>query len=145
MVIPKASCKRSTPNSPPNRCPQTQSRSYRSLRSRSRCLDKYSRCTEHHQTGTLEGLITLSEDLPKQDAFFTQTVAKIVEILRNLLNNDSSKLAQHILVDEQPVDQYMLDHWQWNGGRYVIHRSVKEIVETLNKVRITHPLFHLEY
>lgn len=80
----------------------------------------------------------MSEELPKQDAFFTQTVAKIVEILRNLLNNDSSKLVQHILVDERPVDQYMLDNWQWNGGKYVFNRSLKEIVETLNKVRMVH-------
>ena len=43
--------------------------------------------------------MTLSEELPKQDAFFTQTIAKIVDILRNLLNNDPSKLAQHILVE----------------------------------------------
>jgi V-type H+-transporting ATPase subunit C len=91
------------------------------------------------QTGTLEGLVTLSEELPKQDAFFTQTVAKIVDILRNLLNNDPSKLSQHILVDEHPVDQYTLDGWQWNSGRYVVNRSLKEIVETLNKVHILNP------
>lgn len=85
------------------------------------------------KTGTLEGLITLSEELPKQDSFFTQTVAKIVDILRNLLNNDPAKLAQHILVEERPVDEYLLNGWSWNEGRYVLHKSLKEIVDTLAK------------
>lgn len=85
------------------------------------------------KTGTLESLITLSEELPKQDSFFTQTIAKIVDILRNLLNNDPSKLAQHILVEERPVDEYILNDWSWNEGRYVLHKSLKEIVDTLAK------------
>ncbi|KAI0307583.1 ATPase V1 complex subunit C [Multifurca ochricompacta] len=53
------------------------------------------------KTGTLDSLIALSEELPKHDATFTAAVAKIVETLRNLLNNDPSKLAQHILVNEK--------------------------------------------
>lgn len=85
------------------------------------------------KAGTLEGLISLSEELPKQDTFFTQTVAKIVDILRNLLNNDPSKLFQHILIDENPVDQYILDGWHWNGGRYAVHKNLKDIVDTLSK------------
>jgi len=43
------------------------------------------------KTGTLDLLVALSEDLPKQDAFFTATVAKTVDTLRNLLNNDPVK------------------------------------------------------
>jgi len=85
------------------------------------------------KTGTLESLILLSEELPKQDIFFTQTIAKIVDTLRNLLNNDPSKLSQHILVDERTVDQYILDGWHWNAGRYVLHKSLKEILDALNK------------
>jgi len=86
------------------------------------------------QTGTLESLITLSEELPKQDSIFTQTIAKIVDILRNLLNNDPSKLSQHILVEERPLDEYLLKGWSWNEGRYVLHKSLKEIVDTLARV-----------
>jgi len=36
----------------------------------------------------LDTLISLSEELPKYDNNFTTTVAKIVELLRNVLNND---------------------------------------------------------
>lgn len=80
-------------------------------------------------------LVTLSEDLPKQDAYFTSVVAKIVDTLRNLLNNDSQRLQQHILVDERPVDDYLLDGWKWNEGRYKVENGLKELMDTLNKVR----------
>lgn len=80
-------------------------------------------------------LVTLSEDLPKQDAYFTAVVAKIVDTLRNLLNNDPQKLAQHTLVDERTVDSYLLDGWRWNEGRYSVQKGVKELAEGLANVR----------
>lgn len=85
------------------------------------------------KTGTLESLISLSEDLPKYDTQFTGVVAKIVDILRNLLNNDADALSQHIQVNEQAIDDYLLG-WTWNGQRYRTDRSLRDLVESLNKV-----------
>jgi len=85
------------------------------------------------KTGTLDLLITLSEDLPKQETFFTATVAKTVDTLRSLLNNDPSKLAQHILVNEESVDDYILKHWKWNEGRYGVQKGLREMADVLNK------------
>ncbi|KAL6304224.1 hypothetical protein BKA93DRAFT_784421 [Sparassis latifolia] len=85
------------------------------------------------KTGTLESLVSLSEELPKYDASFTATVAKSVDTLRNLLNNDPAKLAQHIQVNEEPVDTYLLHHWHWNDGRYGTQRPIKDMVDVLNK------------
>lgn len=85
------------------------------------------------KTGTLDSLIALSEDLPKQETYFTATVAKVVDTLRNLLNNDPSRLAQHILVDERSVDGYVLNNWKWNEGRYGVQKGLREMVDTLNK------------
>ncbi|KAF9270458.1 ATPase V1 complex subunit C [Marasmius fiardii PR-910] len=85
------------------------------------------------KTGTLDSLISLSEELPKQDTFFTNTVAKMVDTLRNLLNNDPSKLSQHILVNEKNVDNYLLRNWKWNEGRYGVQKSLRDMVDTLNK------------
>ncbi|KAI0786026.1 ATPase V1 complex subunit C [Abortiporus biennis] len=85
------------------------------------------------KTGTLDSLITLSEEFPKQDAFFTATVAKTVDTLRNLLNNDPSKLAQHILVNENPVDDYLLKGWKWNDSRYGTQRGLREMMDVLIK------------
>ncbi|KAF8480952.1 hypothetical protein DFH94DRAFT_436267 [Russula ochroleuca] len=85
------------------------------------------------KTGTLDSLIALSEELPKYDANFTATVAKIVETLRNLLNNDPLKLAQHILIDDKSVDDYLLNHWHWNEGRYGTQRALKDMTDILVK------------
>ncbi|RDB28518.1 V-type proton ATPase subunit C 1 [Hypsizygus marmoreus] len=85
------------------------------------------------KTGTLDNLVALSEDIPKQDAFFTATVARTVDTLRSLLNNDPSKLAQHILVDENNVDDYLLRGWRWNEGRYGAQKGLQEIVDSLGK------------
>ncbi|KAH8992012.1 hypothetical protein EDB92DRAFT_619642 [Lactarius akahatsu] len=85
------------------------------------------------KTGTLDSLIALSEELPKHDAAFTTTVAKIVETLRNLLNNDPSKLAQHILVNEKSVDGYLLNDWHWNEERYGTQRGLRDMTDVLVK------------
>ncbi|KAI0690687.1 ATPase V1 complex subunit C [Cytidiella melzeri] len=85
------------------------------------------------KTGTLDSLVALSEDLPKQDTFFTATVAKTVDTLRNLLNNDPGKLSQHILVNERPVDEYLLAGWRWNEGRYGVQRGLREMLDVLAK------------
>ncbi|GLB36374.1 putative subunit of the peripheral V1 complex of vacuolar ATPase [Lyophyllum shimeji] len=85
------------------------------------------------KTGTLDGLIGLSEEIPKQEAFFTAVVAKTVDTLRSLLNNDPAKLAMHVLVDERSVDDYLLRGWKWNEGRYGVHKDLREIVDSLNK------------
>ncbi|KAI0067873.1 ATPase V1 complex subunit C [Artomyces pyxidatus] len=85
------------------------------------------------KTGTLESLVSLSEELPKQETTFTAVVAKIVDTLRNLLNNDPSKLSQHILVNEESVDEYLLGGWHWNEGRYGVQRGLREMVDVLIK------------
>lgn len=84
------------------------------------------------KTGTLESLISLSEDLPKLDTQYTQVVAKIIDTLRALLNNDEAALAQHVLVNEQALDDYMLG-WSWNTGKYRADRGLRETVEMLGK------------
>lgn len=84
------------------------------------------------KTGTLESLISLSEDLPKLDGQYTQIVAKIIDTLRALLNNDEAALAQHVLVNEQSLDDYMLS-WAWNTGKYRADRGLRETVEALGK------------
>ncbi|KAH9835754.1 ATPase V1 complex subunit C [Rhodofomes roseus] len=85
------------------------------------------------KTGTLDSLISLSEELPKTDAFFTATVAKTVDTLRNLLNNDPAKLRQHVQVNDVPVDDYLLSEWHWNEGRYGVQRPLRDMVDVLSK------------
>jgi V-type H+-transporting ATPase subunit C len=67
-------------------------------------------------------------------------VAKTVDTLRNLLNNDPGKLAQHILVNERSVDEYLLTGWRWNEGRYGVQRGLREMLDALIKVRFDAPV-----
>ncbi|GJJ08827.1 hypothetical protein Clacol_003046 [Clathrus columnatus] len=83
------------------------------------------------KVGTLGDLVNLSEELPKQDTYFTQTTARIVETIRSLLNNDPNKVPQHTQVNDRSIDEY-LQSWKWNEGRYIVHRSLKEILDGLN-------------
>jgi len=83
----------------------------------------------------LDLLVGLSEELPKHDTFFTSAMAKIVDTLRNLLNNDATRLAQHTLVDERSTDDYLLRGWSWNSSKYATQRGLRDIVDTLVKVR----------
>lgn len=92
--------------------------------------------TSASQAGTLNDLLTLSEELPKTDGFFTSAVAKVVDTLRNLLNNDPARLEQHILVNEQSCEEYLLKGWRWNSGKYGVNRSLRDIIDTLNKVSL---------
>lgn len=85
------------------------------------------------KAGTLDDLLSLSEELPKMDGYFTSTVAKVVDTLRNLLNNDPARLEQHILVDEKSCDDYILKGWKWNAGKYGVNRSLRDIIEAINK------------
>lgn len=61
-------------------------------------------------------------------------MAKIVDTLRNLLNNDATRLAQHTLVDESSVDDYLLRGWAWNSSKYGTQRGLRDTVDTLVKV-----------
>ncbi|KAG8915545.1 Vacuolar ATP synthase subunit C [Tulasnella sp. 408] len=92
------------------------------------------------KTGTLDLLITLSEELPKHDHSFTQITAKIVETLRNLLSNDPTRLSQHTRVDERTIDEYLLGGWKWNTGKYPINRGLRELVDGLVKVSEMHAI-----
>ncbi|KAF8343051.1 ATPase V1 complex subunit C [Cantharellus anzutake] len=85
------------------------------------------------KTGTLELLVSLSEELPKHDTAFTSITAKLVDTLRNLLNNNPQRLAEHVLVDERSVDDYLLKGWRWNSGKYGVQRGLRDLVDTLVK------------
>ena len=46
---------------------------------------------------------------------------------------DDNSMGQYV-VNERTVDEYVLSGWRWNEGRYGIHRSLRELVDILNKV-----------
>lgn len=65
------------------------------------------------QSGTLSSLLTLSDYLPKQDTFFTQTVSKLLDTLRSLLNDDPQKLELHTRVSISSPGLNGEGHHRW--------------------------------
>jgi V-type H+-transporting ATPase subunit C len=92
------------------------------------------------QTGTLESLISLSEILPKHEAYFTSIIVKIVDTLRNLVNDESAKLQANLQVDGMSLHDYGLGRgkggWKWNERRFGLQKSLKDLTDTLFKVPI---------
>lgn len=84
------------------------------------------------KTGTLESLLALAEELPKADAFFNSVVSRIVDTLRSLFNDDAHALNEHLVLDGESVEDYLM-HWRWNASKYRADRSLHELLETLTK------------
>lgn len=85
------------------------------------------------RVGTLASLIGLSETLPKSDGAAISTIGKIRETLSSLLNDDRSQLDQHLLVQEQSIDDYILGGWSWNGAKYRVEQDLSDVVATLDR------------
>jgi len=88
------------------------------------------------KTGTLESLISLSEELPKQETYFSSVVSKLVEILRSLLNNDISKVTQHTRINDVPEEDYLANissgGWKWNEEMSSIDNMTKNKLNNYN-------------
>ncbi|KAJ9105479.1 hypothetical protein QFC21_001850 [Naganishia friedmannii] len=91
------------------------------------------------KTGTLSSLLNLSDSLPKYDAYFTQTVSKLLDTIRSLVSDDKQKMRSYATVNDQPVDRYVLPSpgssqgWKWDRSRWGSGGKVLEVVEALNK------------
>ncbi|KAI3613313.1 hypothetical protein CBS9595_004146 [Malassezia furfur] len=84
------------------------------------------------KTGTLETLISLSEDLPRTDAFFESVVTRIVDALRSLFNDDVQAMNEHMVVEDEGVDDYLL-HWHWNASKYRADRPLPDLIEAFTR------------
>ncbi|SCV70482.1 BQ2448_1876 [Microbotryum intermedium] len=106
------------------------------------------------KTGTLSSLLTLSEQLTKQDPAVSSALVKTVDQIRSLTFADStsvssdraSPLSQHLVTDDgRPYLNYIFPSddspaatrepaWTWNRSKYRYDsRSLQEIVEGLMK------------
>ncbi|WVR03777.1 hypothetical protein IAU60_000772 [Kwoniella sp. DSM 27419] len=88
------------------------------------------------KAGTLSGLLTLSDSLPKLDGQFTTTVSKLLDTIRSLVADDQSKVAQHARVNDRPAEEYLLGGgggFRWDKGRWGSGGKVADVVEALTK------------
>lgn len=85
------------------------------------------------RVGTLASLINLSETLPKSDAAAQGTLNRIRDTLGSLLNDDDEAMAQHLLVKESSVDDYLLGGWAWNTSKYRVEQEMSSVVASLDR------------
>ncbi|WVN90701.1 uncharacterized protein L203_105943 [Cryptococcus depauperatus CBS 7841] len=86
------------------------------------------------KTGTLSSLLTLSDALPKLDSAFTGTVSKLLDQLRTLVENNSSKVQQHARVNDRPAEEYVMGGgkgFKWDKGRWGEGSKVGDVLEML--------------
>ncbi|CAG9465182.1 unnamed protein product [Pedinophyceae sp. YPF-701] len=76
--------------------------------------------------GTLDSLLTLSDDMAKLNAHLEGTVMKLRRALQEILPPDD----QAVMVAGLPVDSY-LTRFEWNEAKYPPRRPLKELVEKI--------------
>ncbi|CEH15454.1 vacuolar h-atpase v1 subunit c [Ceraceosorus bombacis] len=85
------------------------------------------------KAGTLSSLVSLADTLPKAVSAGETTLNKLLETLRALLNDDQAALAQHTLVREGAVDNYVVGGWAWNAAKYRVDQDLHDVVEVINR------------
>jgi V-type H+-transporting ATPase subunit C len=99
--------------------------------------------------------LTLSDALPKHDAYFTSVVAKLLDTIKSLAagsaqsqsassstndnNADKDKLESYARINDLPPTQYLIPHsgarqgWTWDAARWGQDGKVTDVVEALVK------------
>ncbi|KAG7529029.1 hypothetical protein FFLO_05822 [Filobasidium floriforme] len=105
------------------------------------------------KAGTLSSLLTLSDALPKHDAYFTSVVAKLLDTIKSLAaaasqsasqsqsqsQSDQDKLESYARINDLPPTQYLIPHsgarqgWTWDAARWGQDGKVIDVVEALVK------------
>lgn len=80
--------------------------------------------------GTLDSLMALQDNLHRSDLSIESVVRKIERQFLEINNGDD-----HLTVDGVPVDRY-LSHFSWDEAKHPHRKPLKEIVSTLEMVRL---------
>ncbi|KAI8050951.1 hypothetical protein BDF22DRAFT_600183, partial [Syncephalis plumigaleata] len=84
------------------------------------------------KTGSLDGLMTLSDELVKYDQSLEAAANKLADTLGNLLDGEREHLNLHLTVYDKSVDHYVKT-FQWNTNKYRPDRSLKDIVSMISE------------
>lgn len=99
------------------------------------------------KAGTLSGLLTLSDAMPKHDTYFTGVVSKLLDTVRSLVETNATKqddiqrkLEQYLRIDERSADDYLIPlpgapqpGWRWDKSRWGTGGKVQDVVDALAK------------
>ncbi|KTW31880.1 H(+)-transporting V1 sector ATPase subunit C [Pneumocystis jirovecii RU7] len=82
------------------------------------------------KAGNLDSLICQSEDVAKLDDQIKESILKIPEILRILLENDVHKCMQQLTIDNKSIEYY-LQTFQWDIMKYRTDLSINVLIEMI--------------
>ncbi|EPZ31995.1 ATPase, V1 complex, subunit C [Rozella allomycis CSF55] len=81
------------------------------------------------KVGTLDQLVTVTDELAKMDVQFESMTIKIIQNLKSILPPTESALA-NVSVNEKTPDQYIRS-FQWNTMKYRQDKPIKDICEVM--------------
>ena len=108
--------------------------------------------TPDFKTGTLAGLLNVSEAVAKHDTAFTGILSKIVDTIRSLDPNELKRersdlhlvfeyrcmrlLTGNLVLDDgRPFESYVLDGWEWNRAKFRTEgRPLNDLVDSFQQV-----------
>ncbi|KAH3676040.1 hypothetical protein WICMUC_002336 [Wickerhamomyces mucosus] len=82
--------------------------------------------------GTLDSLVTQSDELNKIDEQLSNSVNKVLEILTTLQDNNLAAVETLKKVDQKPVLDY-IQNFTWKSNKYRTDRPLKELIDLISQ------------
>lgn len=83
------------------------------------------------KVGTLDSLMSLSDDLAKIDSHVENVTRKIANQLIDLLDGDKKDFYEYLSVNNNRIDSY-LTFFRWDEAKYPTSQSLKTLTETIS-------------
>eukprot|EP01136_Pigoraptor_vietnamica_P034448 Opistho-1_new@98440 len=84
------------------------------------------------KVGTLDALVSLSDELGKHSAFVEGIVKKIATLMADLLEDQKEKLDSNLTANGGDLERY-LTTFQWDVSKYPLKSSIQELTDAIVK------------
>ena len=84
------------------------------------------------KVGTLDSLMTLSDELIKTDSLAEQIVLKIADSLKMLSGNDPTQYKQMLVIGDRNIDAF-LENFSWNTMKYRSDKTLMELAQSITQ------------
>lgn len=118
---------------------ENKSKTFKTIKQKLQTEQKLCECFEFKipklKTGTLDQLMTLSDDLIKYDTTVESITMKMLRTLSDVGEvNEQEFVPEVILLDESAVPTSMyLNYFQWDENQYLLNKSLTEITDAIYK------------
>lgn len=84
------------------------------------------------KVGTMDVLVSLSDDLNKDDGFIEGIAYKLSQYVADLLQNQKDKIAEQLVVNGRTVESYVTT-FRWDGAQFNANLSIKDLAREINQ------------